>query len=289
MIFINTYESTAYHLGALRSAIKKLGYNGTAPIITEILYDDGKTRNQKELYAFTSPPPGKDDRCLFLNMDEPQLYRLSAESNSYSKIYTFVDGYFADAALQSVEDVQQYINQQVETQIASDLGGQIPQSVVDQVAQQVTQQITQNSGIGVIPIQNLVDLSLQDTSTLSDKALAFIEDKNALFHYDQQSTDTPDGINVVLAKNNVGRWVKVVTGATSSGSEALAVQNIAGLVALNNTGLSDKTVVFVEDENTFFNLDIQSNQTIDNTNIVRTFNNIGRWLRTNQFIDGGSF
>ncbi len=71
--------------------------------------------------------------------------------------------------------------------------------------------VNQVSGEFAAPVQTLADLAAVPYAGLPDKQLRLVEDAGAIFRYDTASTDTADGVNVILSTGNTGpgRWIKV--------------------------------------------------------------------------------
>lgn len=87
------------------------------------------------------------------------------------------------------------------------------------------------SGSYAPPVQGLVDLSALVPATLEDKQMRLVEDTGAIYRFDTSSTDTPDGVNVIIPDSlpATGRWIKVQA----------ATQNHNALNGLQGGALND--------------------------------------------------
>jgi len=67
------------------------------------------------------------------------------------------------------------------------------------------------SGSYAAPVQTLADLSAILPAAREDKQIRLVENAGALFRYDDQSTDTADGVGVIIPDDTpaTGRWIKV--------------------------------------------------------------------------------
>ncbi len=87
------------------------------------------------------------------------------------------------------------------------------------------------SGSYAPPVQTLVDLSALVPAGLEDKQMRLVEDSGAIYRFDTSSTDTPDGVDVIVPDTlpATGRWVKVQA----------ATQNHNALNGLQGGALND--------------------------------------------------
>lgn len=91
-----------------------------------------------------------------------------------------------------------------------------PQSVTDTMTPEIQQYINTQiaaaisnaqSADSVAPVQNLT--GLHNVTTLTDQRVIYIEDVNALYAYDAQSTEAVDGTTIINSHTGVGRWIMV--------------------------------------------------------------------------------
>lgn len=87
------------------------------------------------------------------------------------------------------------------------------------------------SGSYAPPVQTLVDLSALVPAGLEDKQMRLVEDSGAIYRFDTSSTDTPDGVDVIVPDTlpATGRWIKVQA----------ATQNHNALNGLQGGALND--------------------------------------------------
>jgi len=87
------------------------------------------------------------------------------------------------------------------------------------------------SGSYAPPVQTLVDLSALVPAGLEDKQMRLVEDSGAIYRFDTTSTDTADGVDVIIPDTlpSTGRWIKVQA----------ATQNHNALNGLQGGALND--------------------------------------------------
>lgn len=86
----------------------------------------------------------------------------------------------------------------------------------------------------------LADLSAINTTILKDGALVFVTSESTLFFLLKESTDAPDGVNIVQsATGSPGRWFRTDIGVTVFETQAdwyVDEQNVTGLASDGNVG-----------------------------------------------------
>lgn len=101
------------------------------------------------------------------------------------------------------------------------------------------------SGKYAPPVADITALSALVSTTLEDRQMRLVESPGAIFRYDEQSTDTPDGVGVVIPDDITapapGRWIKIQT----------ATQNHNSLTGLQGGAANDYLHLTTTEKNSY--------------------------------------
>lgn len=135
-----------------------------------------------------------------------------------------------------------------------------------------------------------------DTAALSPGELAYVQDTKQFYFFDPDSVATADGVEVVCAVNDCGRWIRACincegpTGTTGSSAcdetctfarPSSSTMLLADLASLNTDGFVDGEWAFVESLSSYFTLALNwTGPAADGITILDAFGTPGAvWLR----------
>jgi hypothetical protein len=90
------------------------------------------------------------------------------------------------------------------------------EAVTKQYLDQVLSLVTSGRLLGY-PVQDLVALRFIDTASLTDKQVAYVEDKRTMYAYDAQGTGVDDNVDIIRPASNQGRWFSTSPSTLSGG------------------------------------------------------------------------
>lgn len=179
--------------------------------VTENLYNDlGPMSETEQRYItvhyaplhYTADTHTVLVRCAYypldINPDGTYFFNVDPMSVNFKKMFRYVDG-----AAMSYDNWDDYFSDQAA--IAGTVMTPEVRAYLDTKIQEIQQQLSATDSIA--PVSTLSQL--HSTTNLVDQRLMFVEQNNAIYSYDQQSTAMVDNDFVIASYNGIGRWLKV--------------------------------------------------------------------------------